>query len=645
MLHTDSAASTLDQEGLLHEDFVRALQYHQRGDFPRAEALYREILLHEAQHADALHGLGVLVSQLGNHALAAEIMQQAVAYQPEAASFHNDLGIVYMRQGHFTAAVAAYQSALRLQADLPETYYNLGVVYQRQENLAAAAVAYQEAVRLQPGYVQAYYNLGAVCRLQGNFVAAIGAYQAVLRLQPDYLEAQFNLGVVQQQQGDLPAAAAAYAAVLHVHPDYVDAHINLGVVKLCLGELVEAVAAFRTVLRLQPTHFGASYNLGKALHMQGDLAGAQQAYEASLRLQPEYADAYNDLGVVLQSQGDLPGAMTAYQTAVHFHPECAEAHWNSALLWLGMGALAHGWAAYEWRWRTNHQTLRAFPQPRWKGTSLAGRTILVHAEQGVGDELFFASCFPDLMAQAGHVVLECDTRLASLWRRSFPGATVHGGDRSADLRWLARMPPIDVQIPMGSLPALLRSRLRGFPMRSSYLVPDAAQQERWRARLAALGPGLNIGIAWRSLAGRGQESFYTRLHDWAAILSCPGVHWINLQYDQCAAELATARREWGIAIHAWEDLDIFRDLDGVAALMSTLDLIIAPDTMTAVLAAGLGQPVWRLQVYMREWDALGTDVVPWFPTMRLYRQPRAGAWGDVLAQVARDVRRLTPTMP
>jgi Tfp pilus assembly protein PilF len=476
-------------------------------------------------------------------------------------------------------------------------------------------------------------------------VAAIGAYEAVLRLQPDHLEAQYNLGVVQQQQGDLPEAEASYEAVLRVHPDYVNAHINLGVVKLCLGKLEEAVAAFRTVLRLQPGHFGASYNLGKALQRQGDLAGARQAYEAALHRQPEHADAYNDLGVVLQSQGDLPGAMAAYQTAVHFQPECAEAHWNSALLWLGMGALTHGWAAYEWRWRTNQQTLRAFPQPRWKGGSLAGRTILVHAEQGVGDELFFASCVPDLLAQAGHVVLECDSRLATLWQRSFPDATVQGGDRSADLRWLTHLPPIEVQIPMGSLPALLRSSLQRFPGRPGYLVPDATQQQRWRARLAALGPGLKIGIAWRSLAGRGQESFYTQLHDWGAILACPRVHWINLQYDQCAAELAAVRRDWGIDIHAWDDLDIFHDLDGVAALMSTLDLIIAPDTMTAVLAAGLGQPVWRLQVYMREWDALGTDVVPWFPTMRLYRQTRAGAWDDVLARLARDVRQFLAEAP
>ena len=204
-----------------------------------------------------------------------------------------------------------------------------------------------------------------------------------------------------------------------------------------------------------------------------------------------------------------------------------------------------------------------WPYPRWQGESLSGRTILVHSEQGVGDELLFATCLPDLLAQAGHVVVECDARLVDLFSRSFPTATIYGatlGRRTS--------PPIDVYCPIGSLPRYTRATLAAFPLRPGYLVPDRARVAHWQNRLAALGPGLRVGLSWRSRASRPVAPYYTQLSQWGAVLSLPGIHWINVQYDDYGAELETVAQQWGVRIQHWPDLDTLADLDGVAALMA-----------------------------------------------------------------------------
>lgn len=645
MRQNDNTAVMLESGGLLDGLLDRALQYHQRGEFARAESLYREVLQQDPQHAEALHGLAVLLARQEHYESAAELLQQAITYKPWEVDFHNDYGIVCMRQGQFAAAIAAYQSALRLQPGRAETHYNLGVVYHKQGNLAAAKMAYQDAVRWHPDYAPAHYNLGVVMCLQGDYTAAVTAYQAVLRSQPEHLEAQYNLGVAQHYLGQLPAAAAAYEAVLRQQPEHVRGQHNLGVIQQQLGNYAAAVRSFREALRLQPTHAGASYNLGKVLYRQGELAAARAAYITSLQYQPAHADAQNELGVVLQALGDLPGAMQAYEAALRLQPDCAEAQWNRALLSLGMGSLAPGWAAYEWRWRVSQRPVQAIPYPRWDGTALAERTLLVHAESTGTDEVLFASCVPDVIARAAHVVVACDSGLAPLLQRSFPTATVSGSDRRADRDWLTHIPAIDVHVPLGSLPARWRAQLACFPGRQGYLIPSAVHQEQWQTRLTPLGPGLTVGIAWHSPAEQTHSHSAMRLEEWGAVFSVPGIHWVSLEADADTAELTTARQQWGIDLHTWLTPEAAHDIDGLAALIACLDLIIAPDTMVAALAGGLGQPVWRLSTADCHWEMLGTDMVPWFPSMRPYRQARIGDWAGVLQQIAVDLRQLTAPLP
>jgi tetratricopeptide (TPR) repeat protein len=565
----------------------------------------------------------------------------AVAGRPPAALerlLHQ--AIMAQQQGALRQAEALYRAILQQCPRHVEALYGLSILAAQVGQEALATTLLQQAVACQPGVPQFHNNLGVMLMRQGDLLAAAAAYRQALDLQPDSPEAHHNLGLVLQEQGDLEAARAAYEAALHLKPDYLEAHHNLGVVLQELGALDAALEHCQAVLHLHPALPEAHYNLGTVLQQQGNHAAATTAYHTALRLRPDYVEARINLGTALKDHGCLAAAAEAYTAALRQRPDDAGAHCNRAFVWLAQGKLTPGWEAYEWRWRTTQQYPRPFPQPRWDGTLLAERTLLVHAEQGVGDELLFASCLPEVVAQARHCIIECDPRLATLFARSFPTATVHGGRRD-DLRWLAQHPPIDVQIPLGSLPRYRRPTLAHFPPQAAYLVPDPERLALWRQRLAGLGSGLTVGIAWRSrlLTARRRAS-YTSLTQWGALLTLPGIHWVNLQYDDCACELDEARQRWGVTIHTWEDMDLFHDLDGVAALMAALDLVIVPETAAAALAGSLGQPGWQFSLYNGKWDALGTAVSPWFPSMRVFRQPQRGDWQSVIQRAAAELTRL-----
>lgn len=554
--------------------------------------------------ADVYDTLGRTYYAQGNLEDALTNFQQVVQLRPLDAAAHANLGYILRAQGRFVEAIASFQQALALAPHWPEIHFNLGQTLYEQGDMAGALQCFQQAIALRPAYADAHYNLGVVRQTQGDLEGARLAYQAALAHQADYAAAYNNLGTVYQYQNDLDAARAAYEAALRIQPEDAAAHNNLGTV----------------------------------LQAQHDWTAASAHYRAAIRLQPGYALAHNNLGCVLREQGELAAAQTHHETALRLAPDFAEAWWNCALVWLAQGNLAQGWPAYEWRWRTS-QAPRHFPVPLWDGTPLAGRTILVAAEQGLGDELLFASCIADLLAQAGHVVIACDPRLASLFARAFPSATVCGVDRQQDLTWLAQAPPVDVHLPMGSLPLYLRPTLASFPPRAGYLVPDPARQQHYWQRLAALGPGLTIGIAWRSHKSRQQLSHYPPLTQWGALLTLPGVHFVNLQYDDPADELRAAQQQWGVTVHTWDDLDLYDDLEGVAALLAALDAVVGPEMTITALAGSLGRPVWRLTAAGGSWTSLGTDGCPWFPSMRVVCPQQRGQWADALARVAAEVTR------
>jgi hypothetical protein len=360
----------------------------------------------------------------------------------------------------------------------------------------------------------------------------------------------------------------------------------------------------------------------------------------------------NSLGLTLADQGRLQEALARYDEALAISGDepYPNAHANRAFALLQLGRLAEGWREYEWRWRCPgapgrpRDHLRA---PVWDGSPLAGRTILIHGEQGLGDEIMFATCFPDVIEQAAQTILVCEPRLGQLFRRSFPTATVLTVVRGTEHQW--QIPPrlsVDVQIAAGSLPMHLRPGEASFPRRKSVLIAEPELVARWRDRFAALGPGLKIGISWR--AGdkpKERRLRTTRLEQWRPLLETPGAAFINLQHGDCVEEIADVRRACGVTVHHWRDADNRNDVEGLAARMAALDLVISVGNANVHLAGALGVSAWSLLPAHGGWRWLERrSDTPWYPSVRLFRQATANDWDVLFMRVRQELlKRLAQT--
>ncbi len=279
--------------------------------------------------------------------------------------------------------------------------------------------------------------------------------------------------------------------------------------------------------------------------------------------------------------------------------------------------------------------------PRWQPDEHDAR-VICYREQGIGDEILFASCYPDLIAHAREVVIECDTRLVGLFARSFPAAEVRAQTFNPLVGETAK--DFDRAIPAGSLPVHFRSTVDAFPERDAFLVADPVRVEAWRERLRELGDGAFVGMSWRSrINTKERRQEYTRLDEWAPLLEIPGVQWINLQYDDCEQDLRAAERRFGVTIHRWDWLDLMNDFDEIAALTTALDLVVAPRNAVAMLAGALGASTVMMGNRW-DWSDLGTDTSPWFPSIKLVYRHMGEDWDHVLAtaaNVVRDAARVT----
>jgi tetratricopeptide (TPR) repeat protein len=497
----------------------------------------------------------------------------------------------------------------------------------RDERAAEAEEAYRRALGHWPGNAEAGRLLAVLLHQSGRDGEALTVMADVLRASSASAEAWNDLGLIQQEAGRFDGAVAAFARAVSLLPAAAEVLTHLGVARGRLGEKESAVAWQRRAVRLDPENAKQRVNLGVAEEKGGGFDEAHRIYRIALTLDPGHAEALNNLGNAARLTGSGDEERWVRRT-VRVDPGHALAGWNLGLIELAAGNLDAGWAGYERRFRAEAlQRGRRLPVPEWQGEDLSGRSLLVWNEQGLGDEILFASCLSSVKGLATRTVVECDRRLVPLFARAFPWAEVR-----------SRGPvDVDVHIAMGSLPSRARRRLSDFPG-GPWLAPDPVLAGLWRERVAALPSGLRIGIAWRSgLIDPYRRPAYTTLDDWAPLLTLPGVTAVSLQYGAGEAEIGPVEERLGVRLHRWDDLDLKDDLDGVAALMSGLDLVCSVPTAAGELAGALGVPVWRL--CGPDWTWLGTGVRPWYPTQRTWT-PIAGV-GELPRTLAAALRRIT----
>jgi len=316
----------------IQQSFDLAVQHHQAGKLGEAESLYRHILAHDPQHADALHLLGVIALQSGQNRLAADLIGRAIVMRPKEPQYHNNLGNAWMSLGDLGAASASFRAALALRPPYAEAHYNLGLALQKQGLSAAAMAEYRTALGLKPDYPEAWLNLGILSMKLRQLEAAASAFREVLRFRPSDPQLHYELGNSLLDQGQFDAAAAAYRAAIELRPAFVDAHYNLGIALHNQEKFAAAESAYATTLRFQPDHAPAQANLGKALLDQDRVDAAIEAFHAALRLVPGHPETHFNLGNAWLRQGQREAAAQSYRTALRYKPLFPE-------VWTNLGNL------------------------------------------------------------------------------------------------------------------------------------------------------------------------------------------------------------------------------------------------------------------------------------------------------------------
>jgi len=573
----------------LPDGLMAALADHEAGRIAEAEAAYRAILAADPMQGQALYLYGMLALQGGRLAEATSLLSRAAQARPEHAETRFALGNALWQQRDKPGAITAWQQALERDGTLLGAVLNLAKARADSGDYGATVALCHEATRIAPYDASAHAALGAALLGGSQPEAAVRAADTALGLAPDLAEAHFLRGTALKQ----------------------------------LGKLAEAAAALGRAAALAPRHAQALLNLGNAELALGNPTAAEQHCRAALAADPRLAEAHASLGCLLTNTGRLPEAMAACREALALKPDFAEAHWNLGIAQLLGGDLPAGFAEYDWRKRhpAHAAEFRRLPQPEWQGEPLEDRTLLVLAEQGLGDAVMFARFLAPLAARGARVVLACDKRLLPLLAAAPGVARAVPRDRP--------LPECDLWVDQMSLPHRLGTTLETIPAAEGYLRPDPARVAAWEARLPKRRAGARrIGLAW---AGN-------PLHSNDANRSCPaaelraltrmaGDDFVSLQVGPAAAEA----RSIGLADHSAG----LTDFAETAALLAGLDVVVTVDTSVAHVAGALGKPVWLMLPQAPDWRwLLGRGDSPWYASARLFRQPAPGDWAAVVAAIA-----------
>jgi len=396
---------------------------------------------------------------------------------------------------------------------------------------------------------------------------------------------------------------------------------------------------YRSVLREHPLHPHAQTNLAIALSRSGRTAEAVALLADAVAAHPDFFDAWFNLAIIRHIRGELEDAVYAYEQALCITPASVEVRRNLAMLKLVRGELTDAnWRDFAWRRLCDgfKATQFACAAPLWRGAALDAGSIVVYGEQGIGDEILYASCYPRLIAAARETLIACNDRLVPLFRRSFGAAKVFGLSQAP--AWQQAIDAAQAQVPAGDLMRYYWSGKPPDDAGAAYLRANPEAMSRWQERLAGLGRGFKVGISWRGGTDRSNRDVRSlETGDLGPLLQESGIHWVSLQYDTNEAELAAIRAAHGCRLHHWQEA--IDDYDQTAALVASLDLVISVATSVAHLAGALGQTVWVLINAAPRWCYMHHGVrLPWYGSAQVFRQPRLGDWETPVAECAVTLR-------
>ena len=572
----------------------------------------------------------------------------------KAASPAAPLTGALMGSSSSAAALTRLESAVaELKARRVEPMLRNAVAALKRQDAAAGAAFAMKALGVDERSGLGWYLLAIARDMAGDMPNALKAYETALRLLPDHVEIASDLGRLAYRLDMKPVAEKLFRLYLDKHPDSFENSNNLACALRDQGRFDEAIAVLRPAIERRPDNAMLWNTLGTVLSAQGDPAGAQTFFDEALRFDPKFAKARYNRGNSRLALGDLDQALDDCNLALTqttLPEERAMIRLARSTIQIANGAIAEGWTDYEARLdpQLAGTTHFVIDRPIWTpGADLAGKSLLLMGEQGLGDEVLFANIIPDLierMGPAGRLTIAVEPRLIPLFSRAFPAATVCGHATFHYEGKLCRTAPfvtdwskIDLWAPMASLLIDLRPNLESFPARTGFLPADPARVAHWREVLKEAPEGLKVGLLWKSMKLDGaRHRYFSPFDAWAPVLTLPGLSLINLQYGDCSTELAAAR-DAGIEIWTPPGIDLKQDLDEVSALTCAIDLTVGFANATTNLAAAAGAPVWLVST-PGAWPRLGTPRYPWYPQARVFLPPGFGQWDSVMQDVATALR-------
>ena len=501
-----------------------------------------------------------------------------------------------------------------------------------------------------------WYLLAVAREMAGDFAGSIRCYEAALALLPDEAEITNNLGRLAFRLGQTDVAEQLFRRHIARYPENPEGPNNLGCALRDQGRFDEAIEVLRTALMHNPGHAVVWNTLGTVMAEQGDMANARIFFEEALRLDPLLAKARYNRGNMNLALGDSAAALVDCEQALSQpmpEPERIMMRLARSTILINLGRVAEGWDEYEARLDLQFSDVTLFKvnRPRWTpGADLAGKSLLLVGEQGLGDEILFGNVIPDLLEALGpdgRLTLAVERRLVPLFQRSFPKVRVGAhATYVVDGRTLRVLPfleddmaDIDLWAPLASPLRQYRATAASFPDRVGYMQADPKRVAHWRRRLDQAPKGKKVGLLWKSaISNSGRHRYFSPFQQWAPALKTPGVTFVNLQYGDCAEEIAQARREFGVDIWSPPGIDLKQDLDDLAALSCALDLTVGFSNATFNIAAGTGAPAWLIST-PSAWPRLGTDRYPWYPQVRTFQPTAFAEWDPVMADLADELAK------
>lgn len=678
----DQALSIAETNPRGHYDYGLALQAARR--FGEAAEQFARAIRLQPDFRQPRSALIAVCRETGDWQAAASVFERLARQRPADAEAIFWRGVAERQVGRFDSAIGCFHAAIHLAPGLVEAHHNLASTLQSDGKPEEAVAAYETAIRLRPDFAEAHHGLASALRQAGRFDNAAKAYQLAIAHEPDRVRWRCDLGRLLHEMGRHEESLRVFETITHRWPELSTGHLGTGHALEALCQPQQAERAIRRAIELEGNRAAGHFALGNMLFDRGRFAESAAALRAAISKEPGLSDAiaklsaaYRELGrfedslavcrravardrqsaeavtnlaIAYQECGQYDRALKRYRRSIELQPNHVAANMNRALLLLLTGNFTAGWPAYEWRWKLpslNRDPLRRLSAPQWHGECLTGKTLLVHAEQGVGDDIMFASCYEDLLRLSKHCIFQCDRRLVPLLKRSFPTAQILGTKFQDLLRGEVDPAKIDVQISAGSVPRYLRRELAAFPRRRHYLVADPDKRRKWLSRFGQLGAGLKVGISWQGGSEPSERRRRSiRLNQCHPLLATRGVHWINLQYGDSTSELRAVEAKCGVSIHDWPDSQPLVDLDDFAAKVSALDLVISVTNATVHFAGALGVPAWALVPDVPTWRWLSDgEQMPWYAGVRLFRQRQAGVWDGPLKKIAATLNSFATRYP